>query len=261
MKSFSLFTVILMIIAIITIMLTWQNKDKVFKANSWQAMSNPGALSDAHAFLSSDCSSCHTSIKGADPIKCMLCHSSDKTILQKQTTSFHSSVGECYGCHTEHKGKSGLITNMDHSSLAEIGLNSLKKSEKGDEERSERYAELNNWLNTHQKPLHITHIKEATLDCFSCHQNDDQHFKLFGKNCIECHSTVKWNIPEFRHPSDKSKDCSMCHQAPPSHYMMHFKMISQKVAGKPNAKVNQCYECHQDTSWTDIKNVGLYKHH
>ena len=43
--------------------------------------------------------------------------------------------------------------------------------------------------------------------------------------------------------------------------MGHFNMISMKVAGKPHAKVSECYACHQTTSWPDIKSVGFYKHH
>ena len=43
--------------------------------------------------------------------------------------------------------------------------------------------------------------------------------------------------------------------------MMHFKMVSMKVAGQEHADVTQCFLCHQTTSWNDIKGVGYYKHH
>jgi len=75
---------------------------------------------------------------------------------------------------------------------------------------------------------------------------------------------------EFCHPSLRSLECAQCHQAPPSHYMMHLEMVSKKVAGLDNdqnsqccgpVQVNQCYRCHQTTSWNDIKGVGWYKHH
>ncbi len=102
---------------------------------------------------------------------------------------------------------------------------------------------------------------EMMLDCASCHQNDDRHFELFGNDCASCHATTAWTLPEFRHPSSASMDCAQCHQAPPSHYMGHFNMISKKVAGQPHATVEQCYKCHQTTSWPDIKGVGWYKHH
>jgi len=43
--------------------------------------------------------------------------------------------------------------------------------------------------------------------------------------------------------------------------MEHFRMIDQAICGQPNAKVNQCFLCHQTTAWNDIKGVGFYKHH
>jgi hypothetical protein len=43
--------------------------------------------------------------------------------------------------------------------------------------------------------------------------------------------------------------------------MEHFHMVSQRVAGKEHARVEQCYLCHQTTSWNDIRGVGWYKHH
>jgi len=43
--------------------------------------------------------------------------------------------------------------------------------------------------------------------------------------------------------------------------MEHFKMISARVARQPQARVEQCFACHQTTSWNDIKGVGWYKHH
>jgi len=94
-----------------------------------------------------------------------------------------------------------------------------------------------------------------------CHANDDRHFTLFGQDCAQCHATDRWTIPQFQHPSATSKDCAQCHQAPPSHYMMHFKMISARVAGKPHARVDQCFQCHQTTAWNDILGAGWYKHH
>ena len=99
------------------------------------------------------------------------------------------------------------------------------------------------------------------LACTDCHSNRDPHRELFGRDCAGCHDTITWRITGFLHPSPTSRDCAQCHQAPPSHYMMHFSMISAKVAGKPKAQVNECYQCHQTTAWNDIKGVGLYKHH
>lgn len=82
-----------------------------------------------------------------------------------------------------------------------------------------------------------------------------------GTNCASCHSDKQWTIPEFQHPSVLSINCSQCHQAPPSHYMMHFEMVSKKVAKQEKVVVSQCYSCHKTTSWNDIQGAGYYKHH
>ncbi|WP_241527173.1 hypothetical protein [Sphingomonas turrisvirgatae] len=47
---------------------------------------------------------------------------------------------------------------------------------------------------------------------------------------------------------------------PPSHNMMHFEMVSQRVAGK-RARVEQCYACHTTDAWNNIRGVGWYVHH
>ena len=43
--------------------------------------------------------------------------------------------------------------------------------------------------------------------------------------------------------------------------MGHFSMISKTIAHKESATVDQCFECHNTTSWNDIVDVGFYKHH
>jgi hypothetical protein len=102
---------------------------------------------------------------------------------------------------------------------------------------------------------------ESMLNCVSCHATKDRHQGNLGANCLQCHATNQWTISEFRHPSSRSTNCAQCHLAPPSHNMMHFTMMSARIARQPNAKVNQCYLCHQTTSWNDIKGVGMVKHH
>lgn len=223
-------------------------------------MTQPGTLSSAHASLESNCASCHTSVKGIDSSKCIVCHANNESLLQRQPTSFHANIGSCKECHIEHQGRAHRPTAMDHAALAYIGLQQLSDGEVDSENAALRSLLLNR-LGRGAAPHSQISPTEAILNCSTCHANDDRHFTLFGEDCAQCHMTIKWTIPEFRHPSSQSRDCAQCHQAPPSHYMMHFKMISQKVADRPHAQVEQCNECHQTTSWPDIRGVGWYKHH
>jgi hypothetical protein len=237
------------------------------RAVTWQRQASPGRLSAAHALLENDCAACHTAVRGAEAVNCIACHANNQSLLQRQPTAFHADVGSCRECHPEHQGGRRPPTTMEHDALAKIGLRQLGDKGRADTESAHRREQLIAWVNRQERSgatalphQRITPL-EATLNCATCHANEDRHFKLFGQDCAQCHATTQWTIPEFRHPSPRSTDCAQCHQAPPSHYMGHFHMVSMKVAGKPHAQVNQCFLCHETTSWNDIKGVGWYKHH
>ena len=225
----------------------------------WQRLSEPGALSVAHAHLENDCAACHTPVRGVEPAKCIACHANEEALVQRQPTAFHADVDSCVGCHREHRGPARRPTDMVHSELVRVGL---RRSDAASDDGSPEFRrELIDRISDGAPAYPHVSANEAALDCAACHSNDDRHVGFFGTDCARCHATEKWTIPEFRHPSPSSVDCAQCHQAPPSHYMMHFKMISARVAGKPHARVEQCFQCHQTTSWNDIKDAGWYKHH
>ena len=219
----------------------------------------PGKLSQAHAFLESNCAACHTPSKGVEAKNCIVCHADNKTVLQRQPSAFHADIGACAVCHLEHQGQVASTTKMDHVALARIGLKQVSTAPADDPARAALVA----WLKQSDAPSLTPHLQraESLLNCATCHHTKDRHVGLFGTDCAQCHGTTKWTVPEFRHPSSASQSCAQCHQAPPSHYMMHFKMIDQAICGQPNAKVNQCFLCHQTTAWNDIRGVGYYKHH
>ncbi|OYW25178.1 MAG: hypothetical protein B7Z55_00035 [Planctomycetales bacterium 12-60-4] len=233
----------------------------------WQHMVSPGELSQAHASLENNCAACHSPVQGVEAQKCIICHANNESLLQRQPTAFHANVNSCVECHREHQGTNQRPTEMNHLTLAEIGFRHLKTGHPPDDEKERVRKDLLDWIGQHQPAGHGSKghssltPQEAVLNCAACHATKDRHVKLFGQDCGQCHTTAKWTIAEFRHPSPASKDCAQCHQGPPSHYMMHFQMMSAKVAGKPKAEVNQCYQCHQTTAWNDIKGIGYYKHH
>lgn len=236
---------------------------------AWSAVIRPGKLSKYHANVEKNCSECHAPYRGVERDQCVVCHSAQTELLKKQNTAFHGSITSCTGCHFEHQGRDASITKMDHTHFALVAKEMLEKAplNQGDSQRGLLFS----LQSTSKKAYHGSDmVLEKNLNCSSCHANQDRHRSLFGSDCSSCHETTKWSLASFRHPSPASHDCSQCHQAPPSHYMMHFEMISKTVANKgadPNsgccstAQVSQCYMCHQTTSWNDIKGVGWYKHH
>ena len=239
----------------------------VLSKTAWQRMASPGELSRAHSFLEHDCTACHTPGEGAEASKCIACHANEESLLQRQPTAFHAGVKSCRECHGEHQGVGHRPSTMDHDALAKIGLRALVAERRPGAGPDPRLADLLAWV-AKDRPHDLAATSstrltphEAALDCMDCHATKDRHSKLFGEDCAKCHETVRWAIPGYRHPSPRSTECAQCHQAPPSHYMEHFQMISAKVGCQSNARVAQCFLCHQTTSWNDIKGVGWYKHH
>ena len=229
----------------------------------WKRQTSPGALSSSHAFLENNCAACHTPIKGVEGSNCIACHANDEALLALQATAFHAHIQSCRECHFEHQGIIRRLTEMDHAALVDIGLRELTK-ESADGEKRQARDQVRSWIRNNDGSEGASpdiSRKEMTLDCASCHSNRDPHFKLFGQDCAQCHGTSKWTIAGFLHPSPRSTSCAQCHQAPPSHYMEHYEMVSKRVAKQPEARVNECYKCHQIDSWNDIKGVGWYKHH
>ena len=233
---------------------------------NWEMTVIPGDLSEAHSFLEDDCQSCHTPITGVTRENCVVCHANDTQIIQRQPTLFHVDIAECNSCHMEHQGKAARISKMDHEALSDIGLRMLPEDNTPFDQGTAVQKLFKEMLTDNRKvdPLLInSHVstKEALLNCATCHANDDRHFGLFSDDCVQCHNTEQWSLSSFVHPSNKSNDCNQCHEAPPSHYMKHFRKISAKVAGEHKAPVEECFACHQNTSWNDIKKAGWYKHH
>ena len=232
------------------------------KFTSLQTLAKPGDLSHVHAFIEHKCSSCHSPVDGVTADKCIACHAGNESVIGRQPTEFHVSVTNCQGCHMEHKGYSRRPTEMSHEVLVNAGINQIKDKSNINSEEHLFAEKLKALISiSSDRSDHYVSAKESVLNCNACHSNDDPHRGLLGKECSSCHTTKKWNVAGYKHPSVNSKDCAHCHEAPPSHYMKHFHMVSKKVAGIHHAKVEECYKCHQSTSWNDIKNAGWYKHH
>lgn len=233
------------------------SRHRVFDPRTWQPLVSPGALSPAHESLAHDCAECHVANVGAPAVKCIACHAADSSLIGRQATSFHADVPSCVECHREHQGAEHRPIQIDHAALVSIALRADASSiDTGSLRRG-----LAGFRAVRREAGGDAEQLVERLRCNGCHANEDKHQNLFGQSCGACHGTEGWQIASYRHPSPSSRDCSQCHQAPPSHYMEHFGMISQRVAGQEHARVDQCWVCHQTTVWNDIRGRGFYKHH
>ena len=221
----------------------------------------PGPLSPRHAYLGDRCASCHEPTVGVTVANCTACHANAERLLGRQPTAFHASIRECAACHVEHQPTNVRPLVMDHVELAKVGARTLARASPGDADSEATLKSLETWLRIRSPDqLGASTVREA-LNCAGCHDRRDPHFKRFGSDCAQCHALESWIVPAYQHPSSRSKECVQCHQPPPSHLMGHFSMVSQRFAEKEHASVDQCFECHNTTSWNDIVDVGFYKHH
>jgi len=235
----------------------------VYKAGSntvpsWEGLINPGPVSKVHQFIATQCETCHRPLTGVTANNCITCHTLTSS-ADRQSTRFHVAATQCTSCHVEH-GENKSLSVMDHRALTRPGFWTDTVAEfkttdlvipmdviSSDISLPQRHSDSNDSM--------------IRLNCSNCHSNRDPHRARFGAECGSCHTTETWIIKAFQHPPEQtSKDCNECHKAPPSHYMMHFEMVSQSVAHQ-NAPVEHCYSCHTTDAWNNIRGVGWYKHH
>ena len=220
---------------------------------AWRAAVSPGPLSAAHAFLGSQCESCHVPDKGVEATACLACHTFAPELLAKQDTAFHARGGECVACHIEHMGRDRPI-RMDHGALLAgktgrrlepAGLNSLAALE-------DLLGEAGAALRPSGAALSAKQAE--ALDCAACHAVQDPH--RFGAVCQSCHTTENWAVAGWRHPSPRSTDCVQCHQSPASHDGEHFLSRARRVASRLPAQIEQCYFCHQTNSFSSFRDAA-----
>jgi hypothetical protein len=221
----------------------------------------PAPLSPRHAYLADRCASCHEPSVGVTVANCTACHANSERLLGRQPTVFHASVQECTACHIEHQAANIRPRLMDHVELAKLGARTLVRASRTDADSAATLKSLETWLQIQSPDQFDASTAREALNCAGCHDRRDPHMKRFGGDCAQCHVFESWRISGYQHPSSRSKECVQCHQPPPSHLMGHFSMMSQKIAGKEHARVDQCFECHNTTGWNDIVNVGFFKVH
>ncbi len=78
-------------------------------------------------------------------------------------------------------------------------------------------------------------FKGTPTNCFSCHEQDDNHNGTLGTNCAACHSTAAWKPSTFDHSNSAfpltgkhtSAACAKCH-------------VNNVFKGTPT----NCFACH-----------------
>ena len=160
------------------------------------------------------CSECHKTdnlykAKGEEKLKdtCISCHKKDDDKKKGHKGKYGK---KCESCHTE-KGWKEIKFDHDKDTDYKL-LHKHKKVKCGDCHKGDLYEE------------------ELKTDCFSCHEDDDEHEGQEGKKCESCHDEQSWT-------DAKGFD--------------HNRMSKFPLLG--GHSIVRCRECHEEPTYKDAK--------
>jgi len=172
---------------------------------------------NGHPLPAATCSDCHgDNIAAFSPTACDTCHRQmDVVFTQSHVLSFGT---DCLACHD---GVDRFGDDFTHSAFVF----------KLDGEHAEAAC-----TKCHLDARTVADLQSAPRDCFSCHQQDDEHDGRFGQDCAACHSPAGWQPAQFDHNLSAFKlegehaeaKCEQCH-------------VDNVFKGTPT----DCYSCHQ----------------
>lgn len=181
-------------------------------------------------------------------VDCGKCHASDQ---------FSSTPKSCIGCHQkddQHKGTLGPRCETCHT--AGGWKKTLFDHNKTEFKLIGRHRETP-CLKCHTRP----ELKETPKLCFACHQKEDKHKGILGRQCQSCHREGGWKKILFDHNKTRFKlvgshqetACLKCHQntqlqdTPKICIECHRKNDQHK--GKAGS---ECDRCHAAEKWKQI---------
>jgi hypothetical protein len=188
-------------------------------------------------------------------LKCSKCHTGDLYLDKLQTT--------CFSCHEKddkHKTQEGNKCETCHveESWTKTTFN---------HQRMSKFPLLGRHVLVECKKCHLAPtFKDASKDCFSCHEKDDAHKRKLGSECQVCHSTRSWAAWDFDHnktnfklegPHKKTASkCYACHSKP-----MGKKVEQTSVCGACHDRDDvhngnfgdRCDRCHDGDNWKQVK--------
>ncbi|TAK02613.1 MAG: cytochrome C [Candidatus Manganitrophaceae bacterium] len=215
--------------------------------------------------LGKACERCHTS-DGWKEIK--FDHSKTRFLLEgkHQTVGcekchaaapFSSTPTTCVGCHQKedkHKGVLGRQCENCHTAAAWKKI--LFDHNKTEFKLIGRHQEAP-CLKCHKSPQ----LKETPKVCFSCHQKEDRHKGVLGRQCESCHSAEGWKKILFDHDqtrfrligSHREAPCLKCHQTPQLRETPKACFECHRKEDRHKGKLGQeCDRCHVAEKWKRI---------
>ncbi len=182
-------------------------------------------------------------------LPCTKCHLDARTV-----TDLQSAPQDCFSCHRaddNHDGRFGQDCAACHSpdgwkpAKFDHNLAAFKLEGEHAEARCEQ--------------CHVDNIFKGTpTDCYSCHQQDDEHNGEFGTDCGGCHTPDDWEGATFDHNRSQfpltgahvGVTCEKCHMGG------QFKGLNAACVSchaDPDFHIGafggDCASCHNTSNW------------
>jgi len=186
------------------------------------AQLSPGDLAQVHADLEgiSNCTQCHTLGEKISSAKCLTCHETINSLIERGK-GYHASNTvrnqECIDCHSDHHGRKFDMIRFDTKAfdhdLTGYELTGAHSKLECAECHKRDFIEDNDLRKKEQ-----TFLGMGT-ECLSCHE--DFHQNTLSSDCISCHGTEAFRPADlFDHSvtefpligKHQTVDCASCHE-------------------------------------------------
>jgi hypothetical protein len=234
---------------------------------------SPGALSgvardgpiegvSSHAELEARCDACHATAFSGDRMadRCLACH----TQVQQEISAddgLHgllAPVGDCRGCHTDHRGVTASLTMADLGAFPHDRTGyTLRAHPLGAGDDSFRCLDCHPGSPTTFTPP----------ACLACHEERDrpymaQHVGTFGTACLSCHDGIDSYGAAFDHATypltggHDGAQCSACHQGQTTIRALQATTTACAACHAADdihdgRLGTSCGECHTTATWAD----------
>ena len=220
---------------------------------------------DAHVGnLGTECATCH-STEGWKPVRYDHNLASFKLIGVHGTvacgechtdTLFVGTPTDCFACHQKddfHDGRFGTDCSSCHTPVS--------WREWTFDHTFATFQLTGKHTTVECKSCHTSGYRGTPMNCFACHQKDDQHKGQFGKDCADCHNASGWKDVNFDHGQTgfalsgqhANAACQACHKngvfrgTPTNCFACH---AAKDVHGGQFG--TDCASCHVPSSWKNV---------
>lgn len=162
-------------------------------------------------------------------VDCDTCHKGPLYGEKLETT--------CYSCHKQddvHKGQEGKRCERCHNELG------WRKEVFFDHDLT-KFPLIGLHATVLCEECHLSATyKDASLDCVSCHESDDEHERRLGTKCGLCHNPNGWGVWRFDHNTQTDFVLDGAHEG------LHCYSCHSRPVKKEIRMSTSCFGCHQD---------------